>query len=167
MKKASKLALIALLIIVAVTIPTYIYVRQNAGTEGNIQIKGTVGNPGNFTYTQLKTFAPVTVTVTLTSSSHVADNGVFNYTGVPLNVLLAQAQISVNATSVYLQAADGYGTAIPIQDAQKANTILAYEKNGTTLTVFSAGGEGPFRLIIGDDQFAQRWVRGVSVIEVS
>jgi DMSO/TMAO reductase YedYZ molybdopterin-dependent catalytic subunit len=167
MKKASKLVLVALLIIVAITMPTYFYMRQNAGTEGSIQIKGAVGNPGNFTYTQLKAFVPVTVTVTLTSSSHVADNGIFIYTGVPLTVLLGQAQCFANATSVYVQAADGYGTTIPIEDAKKANTVLAYERNGTALAALSAGGEGPFRLIIGDDQFAQRWVRGVSVIEVS
>lgn len=166
MKKANKIAITALVIIVAITVPVYFYMRQNTGTEGSIQIKGAVNNPENFTYSQLEAFSPVTVQVTLTSSSHAADNGVFNYTGVPLKVLLEQVQISANATSVYVQAADGYGTTIPIQDAQNENTILAYQKNGAALTPLSAGGEGKIRLIIGADQFAQRWIRGVSIIEI-
>jgi DMSO/TMAO reductase YedYZ molybdopterin-dependent catalytic subunit len=140
--------------------------RENAGTEGSIEIRGAVGDTGNFTYSQLEAFAPVTVQVTLSSSSRPADNGVFNYTGVPLQVLLEEAHISADAASVYVQAADGYGTTIPIQDAQNSGTILAYQKDGAPLTALSEGGEGPIRLIIGADEFAQRWVRGVSVIEV-
>jgi DMSO/TMAO reductase YedYZ molybdopterin-dependent catalytic subunit len=166
MNKASKIAIVALMVIVAITVPAYVFMRQNAGIEGSIQIRGAVNNPGNFTYTQLEAFAPTTVQVTLSSSSHASDNGFFNYSGVPLRTLLNEAQASENATSVYLQASDGYGTTIPIQDARKDNTILAYQKNGATLTALSAGGEGPIRLIIGSDEFAQRWVRGVAVIEV-
>jgi DMSO/TMAO reductase YedYZ molybdopterin-dependent catalytic subunit len=166
MRKANKIAITALILVIAVTVPIYFIMRQNAGTEGSIQIRGAVDNPGNFTYSQMEAFSPVTVQVTLSSSSHPADNGVFNYTGVSLNALLQQAHISANATSVYIQAADGYGTTIPIGDAQKANTILAYQKDDASLIALSAGGEGPIRLIIGADQYAQRWVRGVSVIEV-
>jgi DMSO/TMAO reductase YedYZ molybdopterin-dependent catalytic subunit len=166
MNKATKVALIAFALMIIAVVPVYFYMRQNAGIEGSIQIKGAVGNPGNFTHSQLEAFAPTAVQVTLSSSSHAADNGNFTYTGVTLNTLLEQAHVSANATSVYIQASDGYGTTIPIQDAQNQNTILAYQKDSTALTALSAGGEGPIRLIIGNDQFAQRWIRGVSVIEV-
>jgi DMSO/TMAO reductase YedYZ molybdopterin-dependent catalytic subunit len=166
MKKATKVAVIAFTLLIIVVVPVYFYMRQNAGTEGSIQIKGAVGNPGNFTYSQLEAFSPVTVQVTLSSSSHAADNGVFNYTGVYLRLLLEQVHVSANATSVYIQAADGYGTTISIQDSQNTNTILAYQKDGAPLTALSAGGEGPIRLIIGNDEFAQRWIRGVAIIEV-
>jgi len=166
MKKANKIALVTLVVLVLVTVPVYVYMRQNAGTQGSILIKGKVVNPGNFTYSQLEAFAPATVQVMLTSSSHAQDNGVFNYTGVPLWVVLEEADTFENATSVYIQAADGYGTTITIADAQNANTILAYQKDGAALTALSTGGEGPIRLIIGNDEFAQRWIRGVSVIEV-
>jgi DMSO/TMAO reductase YedYZ molybdopterin-dependent catalytic subunit len=166
MNKTTKIVIGALIIIIAVTMPVYFYVRQSAGTEESIQIRGNINNPGNFTHTELKQFTAVTVTVTLSSSSRPTENGTFNYTGVRLNTLLEQAQINPNSTSVYVQAADGYGTTIPIEDAQNANTILAYQKDGAPLTALSAGGEGTVRLIIGNDQFAQRWIRGVSVIEV-
>jgi DMSO/TMAO reductase YedYZ molybdopterin-dependent catalytic subunit len=167
MQKATKLAIIAFVVLIIAVVPIYFHMRQNAGTEGTIQIKGAVGNPANFTYSQLEAFTPVTVQVTLSSSSHAEDNGVFNYTGIALGTLLEQAEVSANATSVYVQAADGYGTTIPIEDGKNANTILAYQKDGAPLTALSAGGEGPIRLIIGSDEFAQRWIRGVSVIEVS
>jgi DMSO/TMAO reductase YedYZ molybdopterin-dependent catalytic subunit len=81
-------------------------------------------------------------------------------------LLLEQAHVSANATSVYIQAADGYGTTISIQGSQNTNTILAYQKDGAPLTTLSAWGEGPIRLIIGNDEFAQRWIRGVAIIEV-
>jgi DMSO/TMAO reductase YedYZ molybdopterin-dependent catalytic subunit len=166
MRKANKIALTALILIVAVTVPVYFYMRQNAGTEESIQIRGAVDTPGNFTYSQLEAFPPTSVQVALSSSSKPADNGNFTYIGVSLNVLLEQAGVFSNASSVYIQAADGYGTTIPIRDAENANTILAYRKDGKALMALSAGGEGPIRLIIGNDQFAQRWIRGVSVIEV-
>ena len=34
------------------------------------------------------------------------------------------------------------------------------------MTALSVGGEGPVRLVIGDDRFLTRWVKGVSLIEV-
>ncbi len=166
MNKATKIAIIALIAIIVVTIPVYLFMRQNAGTEGSILVRGLVSHPGNFTYNQLEAFTSTTVQVTLSSSSHASENGVFNYKGVRLSTVLEQAGADSNATSVYVQAADGYGTTIPLADAQNANTILAYQKDGAALTALSAGGEGPMRLIIGNDEFAQRWIRGVSVIEV-
>ena len=103
----------------------------------------------------------------MSSSSRISDNGVFNYTGVTLRTLLEQANVSTNATSAYIQASDGYGTTIPIQDAMNQNTIIAYQKNGVPLMALKDDGEGPLRLIIGSDQYAQRWIRGVTIIEVS
>ena len=46
-------------------------------------------------------------------------------------------------------------------------TIIAYQKDGAPLTPLKNGGEGPLRLIVGTDQYAQRWVRGVVSIQVS
>ncbi len=167
MRKTTKIVAAAFVLLIVAVIPVYFIMRQNIGNEENIQIRGAVANSTKFTYNQLKTLSPVTIAVTLSSTSHLEDNGIFNYSGITLKTLLEQAQIPANATSVYVQAADGYGTTISIQDAQKDNTIIAYEKDGAALTPLSSGGEGPFRLVIGDDQYAQRWIRGVSVIEVS
>ncbi|MGD0645467.1 MAG: molybdopterin-dependent oxidoreductase [Candidatus Bathyarchaeia archaeon] len=167
MKKTTKIALALIIVLVVAAVPLYFYTRPTPVQEGTFQIKGQVSNPLNVTLNQLQTFTPVTVQVTISSSGQPSANGVFNYTGVPLGTLLEQAHISSNDTSVYIQASDGYGTTISIQDAMMQNTIIAYQKDSKLLTPLKNGGEGPFRLIIGNDQYAQRWVEGVVVIEVS
>jgi len=167
MKKSTKIAIAALILVIAATLPVYFYMRQNAGSEDLIQIRGAVFDPINMTQGNLKAFTPVIVQVMLTSSKNTAENGVFNYTGVPLSVLLQQVGIIENASSVYVQAADGYGISIPLADIIDNNqTVLAYERNGEPLLTIAEGGEGPYRLIIGTDEFAQRWIRGVTIIEV-
>jgi DMSO/TMAO reductase YedYZ molybdopterin-dependent catalytic subunit len=167
MNKSAKIAIVTFVLLIVAAVPLYYYTRPEAVTEGTLQIKGQVSNPLNVTLSELQSYTPTTIQVTLSSSSRAQDNGVFNYTGVALKDLLSQAQASANATSVYIQAQDGYGTTIPIQDAQNPNTIIAYQKDGAPLTPLKNDGEGPLRLIIGSDQYAQRWVRGVIELVVS
>ena len=167
MKKTTKIAIVAFILLIVAAVPLYYYTRPDTAQTDTLQIKGKVNNPTTLTLSQLKTYPATTLQVTLSSSSRPSDNGIFNYTGVPLKDLLNEAQVSDNATSVYIQASDGYGTTIPIQDAMNQNTIIAYQKNGAPLTALKDDGEGPLRLIIGSDQYAQRWVRGVAAIEVS
>jgi DMSO/TMAO reductase YedYZ molybdopterin-dependent catalytic subunit len=166
MKIATKLTLALVIALVVAAVPLYVYTRPAQLQDGTLQIKGAVTNPLSITFSQLQTYMPTTLQVTLSSSSHASDNGVFNYTGVQLRALLEQVNVSANATSVFIQASDGYGTTIPIQDVMNQNTIIAYQKNGAALSALKNGGEGPLRLIIGSDEFAQRWVRGVAAIEV-
>jgi DMSO/TMAO reductase YedYZ molybdopterin-dependent catalytic subunit len=167
MQKTTKITLIIFLFLVVAAVPLYFYTRPAAVQIGTIQITGQVNNPLNITFSQLQTYTQITIQVTLSSSSRLSDNGVFNYTGVTLKTLLEHAEFFANATSVYIQASDGYGTNISINDALNSNTIIAYQKNGSFLTPLKDDGEGPLRLIIGSDQYAQRWVRGVATIQVS
>jgi DMSO/TMAO reductase YedYZ molybdopterin-dependent catalytic subunit len=167
MKKTTKIAIVTFIVLVAAAVPLYFYTRPAPVPLGTIQITGEVSNPMNITLSQLQTWAPVTLKVTLTSSGSPLDNGVFNYTGVLLSTLLKEAGVSANATSVYIQASDGYGATLSMQDAMSPKTIIAYQKDGATLTPLKNGGEGPFRLIVGTDQYAQRWVMGVVSIRIS
>ncbi len=168
MQKATKIALVIFFLLIVAAIPLYIYTRPDASQpDVYIQVKGKVGNPFNLTLAQLQTYTPVTLQVTLSSSSHTEENGDFKYTGALLKDLLTQAQVNNDAKTVFIQASDGYGTTLTIQEAQNRNTIIAYQKEGSPLSMLKEGGEGPLRLIIGDDEFAQRWVRGVASIEVS
>lgn len=168
MRKSNKIVLVAVAILIAVTIPIYFYVRETSGVEGSIQVKGAVSAPQNFTYGQIENLPQTTVQVKISSDYRWWENGTFNYTGVPLITLLEQAQISPNATSVLIQAPDGFAVTLSIQEVNKTNVILAYQKDGQQLSPFSKGGmgEGPIRLVIGDDHFTSRWVKDVSVIEV-
>lgn len=167
MKKATKIAIIVFILLIAAAVPLYYYTRPASTSVGTIQVKGNVGNPMNITLSQLKTYMAATIQVTLTSTSSPSENGIHNYTGALLSTLLQQAHASPNATSVYIQASDGYGTTISIQDAMNQRTIIAYARDGSPLTPLRNGGEGPARLIIGTDQYAQRWIRGVVSIQVS
>jgi DMSO/TMAO reductase YedYZ molybdopterin-dependent catalytic subunit len=166
LKKSTKIVLVLFIFLIFAAGPLYYYTRPETTQNDTLQIKGKVNNPTILTLSQLKTQQSSTIQVTLSSSSKPSDNGVYNYTGVQLPELLAQANTLDSATFVYIQASDGYGTTIPIQDAMNQNTIIAYQRNSTSLTALKNGGEGPLRLIIGSDQFAQRWVRGVVAIEV-
>jgi DMSO/TMAO reductase YedYZ molybdopterin-dependent catalytic subunit len=167
MQKTTKITLAIFLFLIAAAVPLYFYTHPAAVQTGTIQITGQVNKPLNITFSQLQTYTRMTIQVTLSSSSHLSDNGVFNYTGVTLKTLLEQAKVSANATTVYIQASDGYGTNISIKDAMNSNTIIAYQKNGASMTPLKDDGEGPLRLVIGSDQYAQRWVRGVAAIQVS
>ena len=168
MKRNTIIVIAVFVALLVAVVPLYYYTRPPAATteEASLQIRGAVVDPTNKTLTQLRSYTPTTVQVTISSSSRPQDNGVFDYTGVKLRTLLNEAQVKANVTSVYVQASDGYGSTIPIQDALNENTIIAYQRNGTALTLLKENGEGPLRLIIGNDQYAQRWVRGVVAIDV-
>lgn len=167
MQKTTKIAVTAFVLLVIVAVPFYFYMRQNAGTEGSLQLTGAVNNPVNITVSELKTFPQSTLQVTLTSSSNIEDNGIFNYTGIPVRDILEQADVAENATSVYIQAADGYGTTLTLQEVmQNENIILAYEKDGEPMKSLTEGGEGPIRLVIATDEYAQRWIKCVTVIKI-
>ncbi|MCW3984017.1 MAG: molybdopterin-dependent oxidoreductase [Candidatus Bathyarchaeota archaeon] len=166
MKKSNKFALIVFFALIVAAIPLYYLALPDASQpEETLLIKGKVNCPTNVTFTELESFQAVTLHVTLTSSSRLKDNGDFNYTGVRLNDLLNLVEPYENATSIYIQASDGYGTTLSLQEARGENVIIAYLKDGQKLSLLKDGGEGPLRLIIGDDEFAQRWTRGVVVIE--
>ncbi len=157
MKKTAKITIIVFAILVAAAAPLYVYTRPAATQKGTIQISGNVNNPVSLNFSQLEAYPSSTVQVTLTSSSNPSDNGDYSYTGVPLKDLLDQAQVASNATSVYIQASDGYGAMLTLEEAMAQNTIIAYAKDCVALTALQNGGEGPARLVIGGDQYAQRF----------
>ena len=141
MKKSTKISVIAFVVLILVAVPIYFYMRQNAGPEDAIQVKGAVNNPVNVTVSELRTFSSVTVQVTLTSSSKPEDNGVFSYTGVPIRDLLEQANLLEHASSVYVQASDGYGITLSLQEVmQNQHLIIAYEREGKPLEPQTEGG---------------------------
>ncbi len=166
LKKSTKIALSFFLFLVILAVPLYIYTHPENVNAYTLSIKGNVDNPQEIELSQLQSYPTLTIQITLSSSSRPSENGVFNYTGVTLKSLLEQANVSSNASSVYIQAVDGYGTTISIQEAMDSNTLLAYEKDGMLLENLKDGGEGPLRLIIGNDVYAQRWIRGVAIVEV-
>jgi DMSO/TMAO reductase YedYZ molybdopterin-dependent catalytic subunit len=167
MKQSSKAVIVVFAVLAVLAVPLYFYTRPSTVEAGTIQIVGNVDNPQNVTLAQLESYPVITIQAKLTSGGNPADNGVFNYTGVLLRDILSQAQVSANATSVYIQASDGYGATISLKDARSDSTLIAYSKDGSPLTALKSGGEGPYRLVVGEDTYAQRWVKGVIALKVS
>jgi DMSO/TMAO reductase YedYZ molybdopterin-dependent catalytic subunit len=167
MKSNTKLVIAFFALLIVALIPLYYYALPTNASAGTLQIKGNVGNPLNLTFAEIESLPQVTVQNTLVSSGSPKENGVFNYTGVLLKDLLNLAQASGNASSLYVQASDAYGTTLTLKDAQNNSTLLAYAKDDAPLSDLKNGGEGPLRLVIGGDKYAQRWVKGVVSITVT
>lgn len=163
----TKAVLVFFVVLIVAFVPLYYYAHPESVEAGTIQIRGNVAYPMNLTLTQLKTLPHVTLQATLQSSGSPQENGIYNYTGVTLQELLNYAQAAGNATSVYVQASDAYGVTLIMRDAAKNSTLLAYEKDGLPMSDLKKGGEGPVRLVLGADKFAQRWVKGVVLIDVT
>jgi len=165
MEKTKKATLIVFILLIGAFFPLYYFTHANV-QDDTLLISGNVKNPSMITLDQLKNHEKTTLQVTLVSSGKSQENGVFNFTGVSLKNLLNQAQVNDNATSVFVQASDGYGTTLTIQEATSKNTILAYQKGDVAINSLKDNGAG-LRLIVGDDTYAQRWIRDVAKIEVS
>jgi DMSO/TMAO reductase YedYZ molybdopterin-dependent catalytic subunit len=167
MNKGTKIVIVLFVVFVVAAVPLYFYLHSGGEQEGTLQIEGLVSNPFNLTVSELQALPSSSIDVTLDSSTHQDEEGTFTYTGVTLWSILESADVSENASSVYVQAIDGYGTTLRLSDVQQDSSILlVYEKDGQPLAPLAEGGEGPIRLIIGSDQYAQRWVKSVVTLQV-
>ncbi|MCW4022590.1 MAG: molybdopterin-dependent oxidoreductase [archaeon] len=168
MNKGTKTAAIVFVLLVAVAVPLYFFVRPADVEEGFLQINGDVTNPLNLTVSELEAMPSSNMDATLDSSTHIEDEGTFTFTGVPVWTLLQEAGISDDATSVYIQAIDSYGTSLTVEEIQQNNQIMiVYKQDGEYLESYEEGGTGPLRLVIGSEEYAQLWVKNVVLLEVS
>lgn len=90
-----------------------------------------------------------------------------SYTGVLLRDIIDVLDIDVkDKGEVIVRAIDGYTVALTIEEVLKDdNVYLVYKTDGEYLDPKAEGGEGPYRLVIREDQFGQRWCKFVTEIE--
>ena len=104
-----------------------------------LAITGLVENPIKpFKLEEIKAMEAVETMRTLKCIGDPIGNeqmGNAKWKGVQLNSILKKAGIKKDAKVAVFRCADGYHTAIPIEDALHKDTILAYEMNGETLPV--------------------------------
>ncbi len=168
MKKATKILIIAFVVLALVEIPLYVVVHPTDAPKGYLQIKGNVNHPLNMTISDIQAMPQVELTARLTSSGSPQENGVFNYTGVTVWSLLEKAGISEDATSAYVVASDAYGAVLTIKEVKdNPKIIIAYKEGGEMIKSQADGGWGPLRLVIGSDAYANRWVKWVVSIAVT
>lgn len=90
------------------------------------------------------------------------------FTGVLLHDILSEAGVSLEEKGqVTVKAIDGYMAALSIDEVLSPdNVYLVYKNNGEFLKGKSEGGTGPYRIVIREDQFGQRWCKFVTEVDV-
>ena len=123
-------------------------------------IDGLVENPLTLTYQDILTYPTVTEVVLLICSGFFADNA--EWTGVPVETLLAEAGSKPEATEVIFHGVDGYHSSISLETAQESGVFLAHTVNGQVLPPEHGY---PLRLVV-KHHFGSEWVKWVEHIIV-
>ncbi len=85
------------------------------------------------------------------------------WTGVPLSLILEDAQVSEEATTVIFHCDDGYTTSLELDYILENDLILAYRLNDVTLPPERGF---PFQLV-AEGKYGYKWARWITRIEVS
>jgi DMSO/TMAO reductase YedYZ molybdopterin-dependent catalytic subunit len=138
-------------------------------TPPPIVVRGLVEDPLNLTYAQLASFPLLSETAELQcvgiGLGDPKQSVVYNWTGVPLFLLLSKARVISGANLVVLNAADGYSGSITLEEAMDPHTILALEANGTDLAQLTGFGSGWSRIVL-PGRWGYKWVCWVDDIVV-
>lgn len=85
-----------------------------------------------------------------------------NWTGLSLKGLLDLAQVNDTAIEVIFLCADGFSTSLTIEEASRAEVILAYGMNGVTLP---ADHGFPLR-VVAPNNWGYKWAKWVMHIQL-
>ena len=123
-------------------------------------IDGLVKTPLFLNYNDLRKLQYKEEAETLTCIALVSAKGIWR--GIPLRDILKKAKAKKEGTYVIFYAADGYSSAIPLENAIKSNVILATELNGEMLTPEHGF---PLRLVY-PGYYGYKWVKWINHIKV-
>lgn len=127
--------------------------------EWNLTIGGLVDNPFVLTFEELTSLPSVTIT---TDIHCVTKWSMFDTTwrGVLVRDLLSMAKVSPEATHLMGHAEYGYTANLPLADAIRDDSLVAWEFNGEPLEPEHGG---PVRLVIPQLYFwkSPKWLRGL------
>lgn len=120
-----------------------------AGGTQFINITGNVAKPGSFNILDYQSkFISITAV-----NTHAGGNVAYNYTGVPLKLVLTDAGISSNATSMDIIGSDGYTIQYSVFDVMSKNDIILVPENGEVD-------------VIAKESTSNMWVRSIATINV-
>ena len=125
-----------------------------------LTVDGLVEEPVSLSYNDLKNLLQKEEKETLTCIALISAKGVWE--GVPLKTVLEKVGVKNRATYVVFYAADGYSSAIPLENAMKENVILAVKLNGEILTPKHGF---PLRLVY-PGYYGYKWVKWINHIKV-
>lgn len=92
----------------------------------------------------------------------------YTYKGILLKTLLEEKDIELSGSkAVIASAVDGFVSVIPMDKVlEEDNVYLVYEWEGKPLGTREEDGEGPFMIIIKNDQFSQNWCKFTVEVKV-
>jgi len=160
MKSKKQLAFLVILSIILVNVFVAGKQAETESSPYDLVISGLVNHPINFTYSELQRFPMVSEVARMKCIG--GWTRLYNWTGIPLFLLLSMTGVKVEATEVVFYASDGFSSSLTIQRALHPTTLLALQANGTVLS-YTDGY--PYRLVV-PCKYGYKWVKRITKIEV-
>jgi len=153
--KRATVAVVAVLIVLAASVGVLAVLNRERVEEKQQRLDDEyfviAANETDYTITMVEfmAFEQREFQATLKKNGLAPESRVF--AGVPFAELLQANEIdTAERTSAVFEAADGYVSAIPLEEALDGENCYI---------VIDRGGDGPFRMILAKDQFSQRWCK--------
>jgi len=111
--------------------------------QWNLRVDGLVSNPLEYTYGQLLSMPQSN----LVRSFHCVTKWSIRdvqWEGLPIRTLVGPAGVNSNADWVMFHCVDGYSTPVPLEDALKDDSIVAFRLNGKPLSCEQGFPARPF-----------------------
>ncbi len=125
-----------------------------------LTISGLVEKPLSLTYQNILAYPSVTATGVIDCPGFFTD--IAEWTGVPLNTLLAEAGLKSGARWVTFYAVDGYQQTLSLEEINEESVFLAYKVNGQILPPEHGY---PLR-VAANGSVGAKWVKWLASIEV-
>ena len=125
-----------------------------------LKVVGNVDNPLELTYDQIRCLPRVTANPLLVCPGLFRDSA--SWTGVTIQSILDLCGFTVDAEDLVLVSAEGYRVRVPLRNATKQGSLLAYEVNGQILPVLHGF---PLRAVLPDIT-GMKWVKWLVEIQV-
>lgn len=164
-KKPAAGTLIVAAVVVALAVVVVVFALLNReGAEEKMQLQNDAvflitagGETVQVSMEDMESLTPRDIEATYKKSGKKPE--IRTYTGVPLADILALKGVDASGyTTVTFTAADGYASALPLEEALSArDCFIVVMEGGEPLGKREDGGSGPFRMILPNDEFSQRW----------
>jgi DMSO/TMAO reductase YedYZ molybdopterin-dependent catalytic subunit len=126
-----------------------------------LEVRGKVDHPLSLTYDDLRCLPKVETAATLECPGFFVDEA--TWAGVPIQEVLAMADVQEGATNLNLVSADGYSRPVPISEGLLETAFLAYEWEGEPLPILHGF---PVRVVLPGVSGGS-WIKWLVAIEVN
>ncbi|MDO8055372.1 MAG: ECF transporter S component [Candidatus Hermodarchaeota archaeon] len=134
-----RLSALVFLVVIAIGASIYtVFVWRPVLNPYSCDVTGSVVNPYRFSYSAFATHEVTVEAELIGTITHVPAQ---NYTGIPLPVILAQAQPLNSATTLQLFASDGYRVAFQLNEVVNNSEVILIIDNGLRLVAKDFPGE--------------------------